>query len=146
MPDAMLDAEFRTFARYLGWRGPIDGLSATYARLHAAAAIAPRTDLDQLLVRLASHGWLAVTLADAYGRLAVPHGVLRRKLVLVLAILESSRVSHADFEAVNAAPMLETWLRLGVLGARWAITSVLAVLVIGPLHALAAVRAGGARG
>lgn len=131
-----LSREFGAFARYLGWRGTTDRLQDTYIKLHRSADVASVTPLDGLLTGLARYGWFSVTLADAYGRLAAPHGLLRRKLVLVLAILESSRVSHADYDAANAAPRLETWIRLGVIGVRWGLTTALAVALIAPLHAV----------
>lgn len=136
MPDSsQLVDEFRAFARYLGWTGPIDRLAASYVRLHQYAPEGS-SPIDPLLMRIASGGWFCVTLADAYGRLAAPHGTLRRRLVLVLAILESASVSHAEYDAANAAPPLETWLRLVVIGVRWALTTLLAVILIGPLHAV----------
>lgn len=145
MPDRAHGArEFTAFARYLGWRGPVDRLDDTYQRLHDAADY-PTTPVDALLLRVARHGWFAVTLADAYGRLVAPHGALRRRLVLVLAILESSAVSHADYDAANAAPWLETVARLGIIGIRWALTTALAILLIGPLHLIVALTGGRGR-
>jgi hypothetical protein len=115
----------------------VDRLEETYVRLQLAAQHPPTT-VDRLLLRVARHGWFAVTIADAYGRLVAPHGLLRRKLVLVLAILESSKTSHADYEAANAASGPETWLRLVVIGVRWFLTTLLACALLGPLHLLVA--------
>jgi hypothetical protein len=88
-----LAREFGAFARYLGWRGTTDRLQDTYIKLHPSADVASVTPLDGLLTGLARYGWFSVTsrcLWSAGGAACLPH-----QLVLVLAILESSRVSHA---------------------------------------------------
>lgn len=135
MAEHGLEREFVRFARYLGWPKPSAQLASAYVRLHAD--VAASTDaLDRLLCTLASRLPGGAALADAYARRMAPYGTFRRKVVLTLAILESAAESHAAFDRAVPGSSLSTWLSLFWEGVRWGATTVLAVLIIAPLHLL----------
>ena len=66
--------------------------------------------------------------------LASPYGVLRRKLVLTLALLESAGATHAQYDSARPEPRARTLLSLALLGARWALVTLAAIVVLAPLH------------
>lgn len=113
-----LDAECRLFTRYLCDREPDEYVLANYRSAHAHLALAPDPGgLDAALLRAARGGPRRLRLADAHARLVHPRSVLRKKLVLLLAILEC----HAPFAGAISGPpdaaRLGSWLGLVARGA-----------------------------
>jgi hypothetical protein len=135
MTERVLEREFIRLAQYLGWPHASSHLGSAYARLHADTMPA-ETALDRLLGGVASRLPGGTALADAYARRCAPYGLFRRKLVLTLAILESAAESHAVFDAARPGTVVATWFALGWAGVRWVVISVLALVLIGPLHLL----------
>lgn len=134
---ASLSAEFGVFARYLGARDVSARLSNLYIRMHAAVGEETHASVfDRRLVALARLGPFWAGLADAYARIARPYGTLRRKLVLTLALLESSAETHAEYDSARPASFGVTWVVLAAIGAGWVVRAVLAAAVVGPLHLL----------
>ncbi len=79
---------------------PSDSLIEHYAAAHAARAeLLETTDpTDQYLVRLACSGFCGFRLADGWCAFFRRSGVLRRKLVLLTALLECER---STWEAID---------------------------------------------
>jgi hypothetical protein len=95
-----LDAECRAFTRYLIRQAPDRYTVARYQVGHHAIPFrrsGPRDAVDGMLVLFASRGGWRVRVADAYARVFRPHGVLRQKLTLLLAILENAPATHRQF-------------------------------------------------
>jgi nucleoside-diphosphate-sugar epimerase len=140
-PADALAREFVRFARYLGTASPPATGVEAYTRAAPGAGM-PTDRLDRWLLVLARGPAPACALADAYARVARPYGQLRRRLVLALAVLESSADTHAAYDTAVASPPLVAWLALGVAGTGWLLRTVAALALLGPLH-LAARLAGG---
>jgi hypothetical protein len=90
--DTALAAECEVFTRYLIDRqAPADVVSA-YLRAHVVSAVgasgSPRA-LDHAVMRVARLGPRFARVTDAFAALFVRGGLLRRKLVLLVSILES---------------------------------------------------------
>lgn len=101
-------AECRALSRYLAGVEPTAVIEAAYARAHArmpAAQAGAADALDSLLLRAALLHPLLTRLADGYARFARPTGLLRQKLVLVCAILESSPPAHRWFDTARSGPV-----------------------------------------
>ncbi len=128
-----LTAEFATFAAYLGSRDASARVAASYARAHASVG---RWDdaFDRWLVVVARASSLTCGLADAYARRARPYGLLRRKLVLALAVLESSPGVHARYDTANPSSALVAWGGIVGAGLVWVARTVLAVILLAPLQ------------
>ena len=135
-----LAAEFRTFATYLGASGELSGPAARYADLHWTSDDGELVPLDRWLLAFARSGPALTALADAYARIVRPYGVLRRKLVLALAVLEFSRGTHGHFDTARPARTLVSWLGLFGLGALWLTKLLVACLVFAPLHVVSKAR------
>lgn len=92
-----LERECAVFVRYLVDGEADDYLKATYVRMAGTQRVVDR--VDRKLLDFAAAGPLHARIADAYARIFRPHGQLRRRLVLICAILESSRPFHRRFTA-----------------------------------------------
>ncbi len=142
--DPALAREFGRFARYLGTRSPDLAAAAAYVGAHASAAAIPADRLDHWLVALARHSGAGCTLADTYARLVRPHGLLRRKLVLALAVLESSGASHADYDTARSSPALSAWMAIFGRGTWWVAQLAIALVLLAPVHLVARLGGDGA--
>ncbi|MBK6486546.1 MAG: NAD(P)H-binding protein [Gemmatimonadetes bacterium] len=138
-PDATLAKEFATFARYLGTRRPSPRATSAYVRAHQSAAAVRGDRFDRWLVALARRSALACGLADAYARLARPYGPLRRRLVLALAVLESSPAVHREYDTARPSARPVAWAALMTLGMGWMLRTACAVVVLAPLQLAARV-------
>lgn len=138
--DAVLRREFVVFASYLGARGDAGRGTAQYVRAHASLPL-DATPLDRVLLAFGRTSRVAASLADAYARLVRPYGLLRRKIVLALAVLESSPATHADFDTAAPSGPTFAWLSLAALGTWWALRTLAAVIVLGPVHLFSALTA-----
>jgi hypothetical protein len=96
---ATVDRECRTFARHLLGGSPDAKTREDYRRAVATvpelAASGPR---DHALLGLARTGWLATRLADAWAALFARSSVLRKRLVMLLAIMESRAPTSAAID------------------------------------------------
>ena len=100
VPGNTLDLESSTFTRYLGGSDPSDYIRRKYREGHAAIPYRLTNDgdaFDAMLVVVARGGTVRSRFADAYARIFRPHGALRQKLTLLLAILENSPDTHHEF-------------------------------------------------
>src|SRR5947209_5491873 len=88
-----LARECTTFCRHLLGRRPSAYVLAKYQEFHrlpAARAVRPARAVDRALLAAARLHPAAALPADAFARIFRPGCALRKKLVLLLAILESS--------------------------------------------------------
>jgi hypothetical protein len=137
-----LARECDVFSRYLLGQAPDGYVLEKYLAFHAQQ----RASLDQgtrafdrcLTAFARLHPW-TTQLADGYARLFLRRGVLRKKLILLLAILESCAPSHELIDAVDAGGwgriLAKLAWRLSVAGA----VLVTAVVLFLPWHFLFAV-------
>jgi hypothetical protein len=91
-----LEAECAVFARHLAGVDPPAYVVATYLRAHEPGRNGPLASPDEEedpLVHFARGGAWSVRLADAWAAAFDRAGPLRRKLILLLAILESGKES-----------------------------------------------------
>ncbi|MBC2665151.1 NAD(P)H-binding protein [Novosphingobium flavum] len=117
-------AECEVFARYLTGMPPeADTLRHYLAALqaHGLTATAPLSDFDRTSLRLARKGeWMARCI-DAYCALFARRGALRRRLIILAAILENRAPTNALFEAPQARGVIGTGLALAATGATFSL-------------------------
>ncbi len=102
-----LERECRTFTRLLSGMPASPYVIIKYIDAHGVhPALDDAAGFERTLIHAASAGPFAARLADAYARRAMPRGVLRKKLVLLLAILETSRGFHREIDAGLRDPSL----------------------------------------
>jgi len=141
-----LRAECQAFCRYLTGVPPTDYVLWCYERAWVSAAL-PQVTADTLIERsllgVARRGRLAARAADGYARLFRPYSGLRRRLILLLAILENTPPSAV---LLTSADRRGTGARvLGLAGGLLASGAclLLGILILGPVHLLGSL--GGSR-
>lgn len=92
---------------------------------------------DRWLGLVAGMHPVLTALADAYARIARPYGDLRRRLTLILALLETHGATHSAYDRAAPTHPVVAWLLLGVSAAAWAIRSIVALILLAPMHAVA---------
>ena len=134
---AALAREARVFARALTGETPTAYAAAQYARAHEHLALHPAGAFDRRLAAFAAAAPWAARAADAYARWFAPRAALRRKLVVLAAILESSPPHDAAFDPVtgSAAGII---LRLALAGAGFVLALLVGLLVLTPVRLVSA--------
>ena len=131
-----LERECRVFARYLIGTMPVDYAVQKYLAYHDQSAAKATTidTFDRVLLVVARMSHWGVCLADSYASRFRKHSVLRRKLVLVLAILECASPSYQVIDAAYQGNAVWIMARLVWHGAMYAVAVTTAALMLGPLH------------
>jgi nucleoside-diphosphate-sugar epimerase len=133
-PDpSILQAEFSRNAHYVAGATPTSYQTAKYLDFHQRRRLAPADAFDALLLRLSRTSSLGLALADSYCGLFRRRGIVRAKLVLALAVLESSGPSFAALDAPEPGGGL-VWLRLVLRGAMAGFSVLFATLFLLPAH------------
>jgi NADH dehydrogenase len=101
-PDAEARRECETFSRYLLGRPPDAYLLRKYCEASRFGEPAgERSPFEDLLLRLATRHPLVTRAVDAYARWFCPRALLRKKLILVLAIAESWAPSYVELDRAD---------------------------------------------
>lgn len=115
--NSTIERECRTFTHYLLGCEPHSYAVRKYAEAHCVSPVfSAGTRFDDFLLKAARSHWLLAKLADSYARVAAPGALLRKKLVLLLAILETSPPSYQMLDAVQSGGRLALFLRLAGRG------------------------------
>ena len=131
--DIVLEEECRVFAEYLLGCAPPSYAIQKYADAHLVSPIFCKgTRFDFFVVRVARSHRSITTMADAYARLFVPTGLLRKKLVLLLAILETSPPSCHLIDAVDRGGNVALLFRLLAKGVVSAVSLTAGMLLFFP--------------
>ena len=132
--DDRLQRECRTFTRYLTAREPDDYVQEKYDAGQAAVlrGMTPIGAFDEQLVRFAAAGGWRVRVADAYTRILRPRCVLRRKLILLFAILENSGPYHRHFTAGGSGSSWRAGLHLLAASAGFVFALAIGIVVLAP--------------
>jgi hypothetical protein len=136
-----LDSECVVFSRYLIGQSPGEYVLSKYREFHQLSAAGKEMQarpFDRTLLAVARVHPAATRLADAYARIALPAGLLRKKLVLTLAILESGAPSHRFVDDVDPAGGARLWARLFLTVAFSGGILLTSVALFAPWHLLSA--------
>lgn len=145
-PPETLDRECRTFMRHLLG---VDGDAFVHETYRAAVgqlpALQPQTPFDALLLDRARRGVWWTRLGDAYAGLFARDSALRRRLVLLLAILESRAPFHQRIDVPAHPPGTVLWARVSVRVIAAVAMAGAGVLVFAPTRSFMALVARGRR-
>jgi hypothetical protein len=131
-----LDRECAVFCRYLIGQEPNEYVKKKYRAAHQTGSL--RGDraypADGFLVRVASIGAWSTKIIDAYTRVFRPFSTIRKKLVLLLAILESCAPTHAYLESVDSSSVPWLFLRLVQRCLTFVLIVIVGIVVILPVE------------
>jgi hypothetical protein len=136
----MGERECRVLSRYLLGRDPPPAVGRGYVKAHQTNIVdeAAASDWDRRLVRLAQrHPWLC-QVVDSYCRFLAPQALLRRKLVLLLALWECEPSSEWDFRLERPTSAVWTSLRIAARLAACALLAIVGLVWLTPLKWLTA--------
>ena len=127
--------ECTVFAIHLVGQPANDYVQRKYAEAHAVSdAFVPSGAFEAWLIRAAGrHRW-ATMAADGYARLFLPDSALRRKLVLLLAILETCPPSHEQIDRAVGGPPALVLARLTVRGSIAAGAALAGIVLFTPVR------------
>ena len=133
----LLRAECRAYARYLVGQQPTEYVLACYERSWHSAAAIPAGGLpllDRSLLSMARLGSLPARIADGYARVFRPFCSLRRRLILLLAILENSPPSDRPLNSAQtgSGPGIVARMALTLLASSACLVA--GIVLLGPLH------------
>lgn len=133
-----LERECRVFCRYLLGADPTAYVTERYVAAHEARPdLVARTQFDPVILRLAVSPVVPTRVCDAYARICAPRSLLRRKLSLLLAILESSPEVFRKVDTVAPVPRPVLVARLIGQLAIWLLALGVGAVLLLPLQALA---------
>jgi NADH dehydrogenase len=139
--DDALDRECRVFTKHLVGANPDELVMASYRRAVASLpALAATSAWDRALLSVARGGTIGARCADAHAALFARSSTLRKRLVMLLAILES-RSPYAEYidKPLGGTPA-GAIVRLGVRGVVALIGLLAGTLLLLPVRAVAALR------
>jgi hypothetical protein len=132
---SQLERECHVFTRLLAGEAATAGIIAKYREAHAVLeGCVPESAIDRRLTSVARGGAPLARVADAYARLFAPNTAFRRKLVLLLAILETSPPFHARIDRTEPRGPVTTIGRLALAGGMGVLAAMAGMLLFGPLH------------
>jgi hypothetical protein len=134
--DQILKNECSTLVRYLSGDTADSYVIRKYIELASQEPAYPTTGIDKLLVRAARRGPVTARIADAYARTFWPHGLLRRKIVLICAILENSPRYFRRLTSGSSGPAWLGIFRIAFSGMIFAAVLLSGILIFGPRHLL----------
>ncbi len=132
---AELDAECRAMTCFLIGQGPSEYALSKYRDGHRRGIGGPADDapsFDDELVAFARRGPWAVRVADSWATFFSRGGTLRRKLVLLLAILESDGETSARVDSPEPGGPVGFVLRTALRGFGFAASFLIAIAIFAP--------------
>lgn len=112
----LLRRECFTYTRYLIGQAPSDYVVDKYCQCHRTSGAFAGLDVDRfdkLAVRISARTPLLARLADAYASRFCKSSAVRKKLILLLALLECSPPSFHFLDSPDGCSRSEMYVRLG---------------------------------
>lgn len=133
--NSRLSRECRVWCRYLIGQEPNDYLLEKYRDAHLKDKRYDASGyFDLFLLRVAATSPMFARMADSYAWLFASRSTLRRKLILLLAILENSGSTHALLDAVDHTRTPVLYLSFLKEALLFAARIVLSLVVLLPVH------------
>ena len=133
----LLERECRVFTEHLLGLRPTPYVVEKYLdALAVHPGLSAGTDFDRVLNRVARLHSTVTRIADAYARVFAPRCLLRKKLVLLLAILEACPPSFKKIESVASVSRPVLLLALMGRGAASVLATLLGAVLFLPLQGL----------
>jgi nucleoside-diphosphate-sugar epimerase len=127
--------ECKIYSRYLINQEPSTYIQREYLKAHhcdTALSLNSTNRFDEFLVRFSTRGTFAARMADAYANLFYKNALLRRKIILMLAILECVAPYAAVFDVPESSSPVKIIFRLGWRALLFVFALTLAMVVLIP--------------
>lgn len=136
MSDRQLERECRVFTKHLTGSEPGEYVLERYIGAHRVRTeFTSRSRLDRFLCSFAGFSPLMARLADGWAVVFAPTSVLRRKLILLLAMLESCAPHYRRLEEVRGG-RARILAGLAVRGVAAVLTMLVALFIFVPARVL----------
>ena len=132
-----LDRECVVFCRYLIGQKPNEYVKKKYREAHRRNSLLcdrGSDDSEGFLVKFASMSPWTSRLVDVHDRVFRKSSLVRKKLILILAILESCAPTHQYLDAVDSATVMRLFLSALYRCSTFVLMLLLAIVVIVPLQ------------
>ena len=132
-----LKDECTVFCYYLVNQKPNDYVVKKYQEGHKVKNLSNYfnvDNLDKLLIHIANINPLLTKIVDVYTRFFHKNSVIRKKLVLLLAILESSAPTHYYLDKADRINNAIIYFRIFHKGILFLLTLMLSVIILMPVH------------
>lgn len=129
-----LGEECALFFGYLTKKEPAEYILEAYRRAHRDAGLLPAeaSGPDAALLNFASHGGWRLAAADAYARIFFPASLLRKKLILALALAENTPQGSDRFNLETDKGFFRSIVELSILSFRFLTFLTIGVLFLYP--------------
>ena len=137
MENHPLSVECQIFCQYLIQQKPDSYITQKYQQAHQFGDISllqMDSPFERCLLRLAGIHPFMTRLADAYSSVLFSSSILRKKLVLLVAILESSQYSQGLADMPEPSTRMTFLARCVVEGTTFVCMASLAFIFLLPLH------------
>jgi NADH dehydrogenase len=137
-----LNRECSVFTSYLMKREATEYVQEKYREAHTTSRIfddLSSNPFDSFLLRLSTKSPFMLRLVDAYTAVFAKRSTFRRKMILLLAILESCAPTYRQFEITDAPGAVSLGFRLAERGLFFSLTLLLSLLLLAPARFILAV-------
>ncbi len=128
-----LTLECRIYGRYLIGQEPGVYVLNKYMDYHRTSSFGVDA-FDRVLLSISTWSPLFTRIADVYASRFRKRAVLRKKLVLLLALLECAVPSSQYIDTAGRGGRSLVWVRMGYRVAVYAATLLAATALLGPVH------------
>ena len=139
-----LDRESKVYTKFLINDEPTSYIQNKYQKAHHRSNIFEGNvsdPFDDFLIKFSSKNGFFTKLADSYASFFKKNSLIRKKLILLLALLESTAPSYRQFESPDSSSMLTIVFWIFLKGAVFAISLIAAIILFMPIKVLFSIRA-----
>ena len=133
----MLNLESVKFCKYLVGIFPDSYVSAKYVEGHKKTGLFPYSEiplLDRFLLKISRIHPLLTKMADSYARIFYKKAAIRKKMLLLLAILECHMPYYSLLDTPDCRDRSSAYLLIFKKSLSFAATLTGSLLLIGPFH------------
>lgn len=136
-----LERECEVLTSYLIDRTPDSYIKKKYLEGNKFICVENNSDfLDSLLIKIAHRGSFLIKLADAYTSLFYRKSLLRKKLMLLVAILECTSSTYNALDSVNETSKLCFFIRIIQKIAVFLFMLFISTIAFMPIHVISKLR------
>ena len=135
--DKQLDRECQVYSKYLIQQVPGKYVVDKYHDAHKKSRDLrrpPKNKFDEVLIKLSSKTPFMTKIVDSYAALFFKNSLFRKKVIVLMAILENSPLSYLAFEAPDSKSPFLIALSLGLRGIYFVFTLAFSLLLFIPLR------------